>query len=139
MNQAMVRAYWMVGKRIVEVEQGGKDKAAYGEQVLKGLSALSEDFGKGFSYANLRNFRQFYRTYPDLENSHALRSNLSWSQHRFIMRVESPAARDYYLKECESQGWSAGNWARNIETFAYQRLLQALVNPKPRPHQMPLN
>lgn len=62
-NTAMVEAYWLIGKRIVEEEQNGKEKAEYGEAVLKNLSvALTSEFGKGFSYANLRNFRQFFLT-----------------------------------------------------------------------------
>jgi len=78
-NTAMVEAYWLIGKRIVEEEQNGKEKAEYGEAVLKNLSiALTSEFGKGFSYANLRNFRQFFLTYPDKENCYALRSKLTW-------------------------------------------------------------
>lgn len=65
-NVSMIEAYWQIGRRIVEQEQQGEKRAAYGEQVLKELSqALTTEFGKGFSYANLRNFRQFYLTYPD--------------------------------------------------------------------------
>lgn len=79
-NSAMVEAYWLIGKRIVEEEQNGAEKATYGEAVLKNLSmALTADLGKGFSYANLRNFRQFYLTYPETENCYALRSNLTWT------------------------------------------------------------
>lgn len=64
-NTAMVDAYWLIGKRIVEQEQHGEEKAVYGEAILKELSkALIFEFGKGFSYANLRNFRQFYLIYP---------------------------------------------------------------------------
>jgi predicted nuclease of restriction endonuclease-like (RecB) superfamily len=125
-NQAMVDAYWRIGKRIVEVEQAGQDKANYGEEVLKGLSsALTAEFGKGFSYANLRNFRQFYRTYPEPENAIAVRSNLSWTQHRLIMRVTDAEARDYYLNACASEGWSSRTLERNIETFSYRRLLSS--------------
>ena len=76
-NTAMVEAYWLIGKRIVEEEQQGKSRANYGESILKNLSiALTRDLGKGFSYANLRNFRQFYLTYPDLENCYTLCSKL---------------------------------------------------------------
>jgi hypothetical protein len=46
--------------------------------------------------ANLRNFRQFYLTYPDPQICYALRSFLTWTHHRLIMRVESPSAREYY-------------------------------------------
>ncbi len=84
-NSAMVEAYWLMGKRIVEQEQKGKNKAEYGEHILVELSkALTVEFSKGFSYANLRNFRQFYLTFPDEEICYALRSKLTWSHNRFI-------------------------------------------------------
>ena len=107
-NTEMVNAYWLMGRRIVEEEQRGEQKAAYGEAILKKLSiALTAELGKGFSYANLRNFRQFYLTYPDAEICYALRSKLTWTQHRLIMRVENAEARNYYLKECAEQNWSS--------------------------------
>lgn len=65
-NKHMVAAYWLVGWRIVESEQGGRARAGYGERLLDKLSVkLTERFGKGYSVANLRNFREFYLTYPD--------------------------------------------------------------------------
>lgn len=88
-NTSMVEAYWLIGKRIVEEEQNGKEKAEYGEAILKNLSiALTAEFGKGFSYANLRNFRQFYLTYPNNSICYALRSKLSWTHHRLVMHIE---------------------------------------------------
>jgi hypothetical protein len=64
-NTAMVEAYWLVGKRIVEEEQHGAQRANYGEKILQSLSKeLTVEFGKGFSYSNLYNMRQFYLTYP---------------------------------------------------------------------------
>lgn len=141
-NTAMVISYWQIGKEIVENEQGGNVKASYGEEVLQSLSKkLTTDFGKGFSYSNLRNFRQFYLTYPEEqicyavriisqntdnqtnEISYALRSNLSWTHHRLIMRVDDAQARAYYLSEAESQQWSSRELERNINSSYFQRLL----------------
>lgn len=86
-NTAMVEAYWQIGKRIVEEEQGGSAQATYGAGLLKELSkSLSSEFGKGFSLANLKNFRKFYLTYPDKGKSYTLCSFLSWSHNRLIMR-----------------------------------------------------
>lgn len=125
-NTAMVQAYWLMGKRIVEEEQNGEKKATYGESLLKNLSiALTAEFGKGFSYANLRNFRQFYLTFPDAEICYALCSKLTWSHNRLIMRVENPEVRNYYLEECANQNWSTRTLERNITTFYYQRLLSS--------------
>jgi hypothetical protein len=88
-NFAMVEAYWHIGQRIVEQEQQGRDRAGYGELLIKELSReLSNDFGKGFSYANLWNFRQFYQTFPEEKKLYALRRELSWTHYRLIMRVE---------------------------------------------------
>ncbi|MFP5043011.1 PDDEXK nuclease domain-containing protein [Parasediminibacterium sp. JCM 36343] len=125
-NSEMVLAYWLMGKRIIAEEQQGEQKAAYGEAILKTLSAaLTAQLGKGFSYANLRNFRQFYLTYPDAANCYALRSNLSWTHHRLIMRVENPIARDFYVKECAEQNWSSRALERNLNTMYYERLLSS--------------
>ncbi len=125
-NSAMVEAYWLVGKRIVEEEQNGKEKAEYGEAVLKNLSiALTSEFGKGFSYANLRNFRQFFLTYPNAEICYTVCSKLSWSHNRLIMRVENENARNYYLQEAAEQNWSVRILERNINTSYYQRLLSS--------------
>lgn len=72
----MVEAYWNIGKSIIE-EQGGYEKAEYGTGLLKKLSKqMTEDFGKGFTVANLKNMRQFYLTFP---KSYALRSELKGS------------------------------------------------------------
>lgn len=147
-NSNMVQTYWLVGKRIVQEEQNGKERADYGEAVLKTLSiALTADFGKGFSYSNLRNFRQFYLTYPVQENCYTLCSNsedsklytvcrefenskgytlcsqLTWSHNRLIMRVKNPEARLWYLNESSTQNWNVRTLERNINSFYYQRVL----------------
>ncbi len=125
-NAAMVEAYWLIGRRIVEEEQRGQHKAEYGARLLENLSkALTSDFGKGFSYANLRNFRQFYLTYPDQEICYTVCSKLSWSHNRLIMRVDDPKARDYYLAEGAAQQWSVRQLERNIQTHSFQRLLSS--------------
>ncbi|ESL02565.1 hypothetical protein GCWU000282_02701 [Catonella morbi ATCC 51271] len=85
-NFAMVQAYWNIGKKIIE-EQGGKDTAEYGQGLLEELSKqMTKDFGKGFTVANLKNMRQFYIIFP---NGYALRSELSWTYYRSLMRVEN--------------------------------------------------
>ena len=125
-NHAMVEAYWMVGRRIVEEEQSGKARAEYGKRLIENLSkTLTEEFGRGFSYANLWNFRQFYMTYPNEEILYTLCRELSWSHLRLIMRVKNPKAREYYCSEVKEQGWSVRQLQRNINTLYYERLLSS--------------
>ncbi len=65
-NTAMVHAYWLIGREIVEVEQEGSERAEYGEQVVKRLAVrLSKRFGKGFSYPSVKRMKQFYVTFAD--------------------------------------------------------------------------
>ena len=125
-NSVMVRAYWLIGQRIVKEEQHGKEKAEYGESLLKNLSSkLTKEFGNGFSYANLRNMRQFYLTYAEDSICYTLCSKLSWSHNRLIMRVADSKAREYYLREAISQQWSVRQTEREIQSFSYQRLLSS--------------
>ena len=71
-NFALVQAYWHIGRIIVEHEQDGQERAAYGKAVLQELSVrLTEEFGKGFSVRTLQQTKQFYLTFP---NTNALRS-----------------------------------------------------------------
>lgn len=131
-NTAMVEAYWLIGKRIVEEEQGGEAKATYGSRLIEELSRrLGDEFGKGFSVANLKNFRQFYLAYPDPDSiGYTLCSELSWSHNRLIMRQEDERARLYYLTESKQQNWSVRQLQRQIKTRTYQRLLSTRQPPE---------
>ena len=121
-NFAMVEAYWQIGKSIID-EQDGEKKAEYGVGLLKELSKrMTADFGKGFTVANLKNMRQFYLTFP---NGYALRSELSWTHYRLLMRVENVAARQFYLEETVKAQWSTRQLERQIHTFFYERLLSS--------------
>ena len=100
-NFAMVTAYWNIGRLIVEDEQQGSTRAEYGKAVLADLSVrLTEEFGKGFTEANLRNMRQFYQYFP---NCYALRSELTWTHYRLLIRVQDEDARQWYMNEAESR------------------------------------
>ena len=125
-NFAMVEAYWNIGRRIVEEEQHGKERADYGARLIKELAQkLTSEFGSGFSLANLKNFRQFYLTFPDFEKSYTLRSQLTWSHYRLIMRVSNPKAREYYISEAASQNWSVRALERQINSLYHERLLMS--------------
>src|SRR6185369_12143167 len=108
----MVKTYWEVGRLIVEHEQQGETRASYGKQQLQSLAnQLRIEFGKGFEVRNLRNMRAFYLAYPIWN---AVRSELSWTHYRILLRVENQAARDWYLKESIDQNWSYRALERQI-------------------------
>ena len=127
----MVEAYWQIGQRIVQEEQGGKARADYGAQLIRNLAReLGDEFGQGVSVANLKNFRQFYLTFPDAGKGYALLSFLTWTHWRLVMRVENPNARDYYIREAAEHGWSTRQMERAIATSAFGRLLKAPTKTK---------
>jgi predicted nuclease of restriction endonuclease-like (RecB) superfamily len=145
-NAAMVQAYWHVGRLIMEHEQGGTKRAAYGEAVLDELSRrLTTEFGRGFDVTNLRKMRQFYRMFEIRDavrlesdttkqdaarlvslvetNRHRAADELSWSHFRLLMQVEDPAAREWYMREAAEQHWSTRQLERQISVLYYERLL----------------
>lgn len=149
-NTAMVNAYWLIGQRIVEEEQNGKDRAEYGKFIIGKISReLSGSFGTGFSERRIREYRQFYLTFPEIRHAASaelqltdkkaaeqhdgivrtpiaeseFQYNLSWSHYRLIMRVDNQEARNYYLKEASGNNWSTRTLDRNIATQYYERLL----------------
>jgi predicted nuclease of restriction endonuclease-like (RecB) superfamily len=124
-NIIMVQTYWQIGKRIVEQEQDGQNRANYGDYLITNLSRyLSDTIGKGFSEANLWNIRQFYLVFPDFDkfSTHCV-ENLTWTNIRLIMRLDNQVEREYYIKESSEQNWSSRLLERHIKTGYYRRLL----------------
>lgn len=110
-NFAMVKAYWLVGKMIVE-KQGGAAKASYGDKLIFTLSErLTADFGKGFTISNLKYMRQFYLAFPI---GHTLCDQLSWNHYRLLISVENEEARQYYLEEARKSLWSVRELQREL-------------------------
>ena len=137
-NLSMVYAYFEIGRMIVEEEQQGKNRAAYGQQLLKELSAhLTKTCGKGFSVGNLKNIRQFYKVYStdqigetvfsQFENFPAVCTGrkffLSWSHYLKLMRIENVDERHFYEIESVKNDWSLRELQRQFDSALYQRLL----------------
>lgn len=124
-NKAMVLTYWNVGKRIVEQEQNGKERAEYGKALIEVLSEeLTKEYGKSFSKRNLQYFRKFYLTFPDEKIVNTCVHNLNWSHFRSLLRVLDDNARLWYMNEAANEGWSVRTLDRNISTQYYNRLMQ---------------
>ena len=125
-NNIMTYAYWNVGKRIIEQEQKGNRKAKYGSYLIKRLSQeLSDEYGTGFSVANIRNCRQLYLTFPKESYGYSLIGKIHWSHLRTIMRLDDEEERNFYLKEVANEYWSVKELERNIKSGYYKRILSA--------------
>ncbi|WP_192820450.1 YhcG family protein [Rufibacter sp. LB8] len=139
-NLAMVHTYFEIGRMIVEDEQQGNERAAYGKAVLKELSLrLSKEFGKGFSVENLDRMRFFYKTYSLSNSSTALTNlqgkdergkqetpsrifELSWSHYIRLMRIDNPDERRFYELESAQNNWSLKELQRQFDSALYERL-----------------
>ena len=126
-NSAMVKAYLEIGRRIVEEEQRGKERAEYGKEILQNLSKeLTEEFGKGYSYRTLREIRQFYLMFSDFEKWRTVSAKLTWSHFQKVLRVSDEKARIFYLTEAAENMWSVRTLDRNISTLYYDRIVTSI-------------
>ncbi|MDR0831975.1 MAG: PDDEXK nuclease domain-containing protein [Bacillales bacterium] len=126
-NTTMVVTYYEIGRRIVENEQNGADRAEYGEQVIKRLSEyLTAEFGKSFSVDNLKLMRRFYKIYSDNQIGEPLvtqfNSAISWSHYIQLMRITNSDERKFYEQEIVANGWSKREFYRQFDTSLYERL-----------------
>lgn len=122
-----VQTCWQIGRHIIEFEQGGAERAAYGTRLLPSLAkVLTAKFGKGFDERNLRHMRDFYQKFPIWN---AVRTELSWTHYRTLLRVEHDNARHWYMNEVVIQNWSTRALEHQIGTFYYERLLASRDRP----------
>jgi len=146
-NAVMTATYWEIGRRIVEEEQRGKERADYGEQLVTRLAKdLTSRCGRGFRYRNLYQMRQFYMAYPRILQTASAKSGraapsdklpfaevtlrdlgkgfpLSWSHYVRLLSVEKPEARAFYEAEALRGGWTVRQLDRQIGTQFYERTL----------------
>ena len=149
-NAVMTAGYWEVGRRIVEAEQKGKRRAAYGEQLIKQLAVdLTAEFGRGFSEVNLKQMRRFHLTWSLQRIRQALSAEfetpsgnrlqtlsgqlslqdlaqafpLTWSAYVCLLSVDSEDARQFYEHEALRGGWSVRQLKRQIDSQFFERSL----------------
>ena len=123
-GQAAIMTYWNVGRRIVEEEQQGENRAAYGAKLIPDLAAkLSVEYGPGYGKRNLAYYRKFYLEFNDPEILHTRVQNLSWSHIRRLLSVSNIQAREWYMKAAAENRWSFKELERNISTQYYERRL----------------
>ena len=145
-NAIMTATYWEIGRRIVKVEQKGKKRAGYGEELIKKMSKdLTKSCGKGFSKRNLKKYRQFYLLYSHIrkgptvsaesfkllkkQNFYSIQENLSetfplpWSAYVRLLSIKDKSARKFYEEEALRGGWSVRQLDRQIRSQFYTRTL----------------
>jgi len=134
-NALMSASYWEIGRRIVEFEQGGEERAEYGEALIKQLAEdLTRQFGRGFGAVNLSQMRRFYLEWPaqkifqtPSEKSLGLSEvashfPLPWSAYVRLLSVKNAEARAFYEKEALRSGWSVRQLDRQIASQFHERL-----------------
>jgi predicted nuclease of restriction endonuclease-like (RecB) superfamily len=145
LNAVLTRTYWSIGRHLVEYEQGGKERAAYGTELLKQLSRdLQARLGRGFSERNLEQMRQFYlqwqisqtlsadsetEQFQEISQTASAKLKLrdapafplSWSHYVRLLSVADLKARQHYESEALRGGWSVRQLDRQISTLSYQR------------------
>ena len=140
-NSIITSAYWEIGRRIVQEEQNGREKAGYGEQLIDRLSTdLMSRFGRGFSRSNVFLMRQFYLTHAGIVRTLSGQSDssgivrtpsglstqfpafpLSWSHYVRLLTVQNGTARSFYEGEALRGGWSVRQLDRQIASQFYER------------------
>ena len=151
LDNTIVITYYEIGRMIVQREQQGQKRAQYGSNLIKGLSEyLTEQYGRGFSIANLKNIRKFHQIYslskgqtlsalskkqenddslwnvfnPTLQKGQSMiaQFNLSWSHYQVLMRIDDESTRRFYEIETASQQWSVRQLRRQVASSLYERL-----------------
>lgn len=119
-NTTITETYWQIGKYIVETEQDGKIKAAYGKKLLTTLShELTLRLGKGYSRPNLNNMRKFYLKYP---NCQTVSDKLSWSHICELIKLDDDLERSFYERQTVNENWSVRELQRQIDSALFLRL-----------------
>jgi predicted nuclease of restriction endonuclease-like (RecB) superfamily len=140
-NHVMTVTYWEIGRRIVEHEQQGSERAKYGERLLEQLAKdLTERLGRGFARTNLSQMRLFFLTHREIIQTPSELFDLSgkiqtvseqslvgqlfplsWSHYVRLLSVKSDQARQFYEEEALRGGWSVRQLDRQIATLFYER------------------
>ena len=121
-NSSMIETYWKIGKRIVEEEQSGNERAEYGKRIIEQLSnELTMRYGKGFSKRYLAYFRKFYLTIDDIQILQTRLQNLTWSHILTALRADSMESIRWYLLSASQEMWSVRTLDRNISTQYFER------------------
>jgi predicted nuclease of restriction endonuclease-like (RecB) superfamily len=151
-NTLQVMTNFEIGRRIVEYEQKGAERAEYGELLMQTLSEqLTKEFGRGFSKRNLDYMRRFYLDYADrilpivqkasaqLDDMGVLQKtcvkltvlekfsskapfNISWSHYVLLLTIKNPAERNFYEIEATNGGWSLPELKRQVSSCLFERL-----------------
>ena len=122
-DDTLVVTNWHIGEYIVEFEQDGQARAAYGEGLMRKLAKrLTFQLGKGYSLSNLHNMRRLYLYYPKFQT---VSGKLSWNHRCELLEIDDSLERQFYENECLSQHWGVRTLRRQIDSGLFMRLAQS--------------
>ncbi len=138
-NTEMVKAYWLIGREIVEEEQQGRERAEYGKAILKEISLMLEIQRKyKVGIDTLEQARKFYLVYSEHRDVEEISDtlcrksslpdfnpNLSWSHYRELIRIKSLETRNFYEIETLKNNWSVRELKRQVGSLLFERLLKS--------------
>lgn len=117
-----VKAYWEIGRLIVEA-QGGNKNAKYGINLIKEWSNIfNKLYGRNYDYASLARYRKFYTCFPKMAT---LRPQLTWSHYRLIIPLKNENERNYYINQVILNNLSTRELSSEIKNKAFDRLSYA--------------
>lgn len=116
-NSEMVVLYWNIGK-IIKTEILQNEKAEYGKSIVRSLSKeLTNEYGKGYSQANLFNMVRLYDIIQDFEILQTLSVKLTWSHLLKLITIEDELKRDFYITMCINEHWSVRTLTDRINSI----------------------
>ncbi len=123
-SKAAILTYWNVGRRLVEEDQHGKERAAYGAELIKNVAkALVPLYGNSYNKRNLDYYKRFYMLFPDMQIVNTRVHNLNWSHIRRLLSVADSQARMWYMETADRDMWSVRTLDRNISSRYYNRCI----------------
>jgi len=128
-NKLQLDMNFAIGRLIVEYEQNGDERAAYGKKLIEQLAInLNSEYGRGFSVRNLAYMRKYYllnraKCKEILQTVSAKSENtLSWSHYVFLMGIKDDAVRNFYEIEAKDNNWSLSELNRQFNSALFERL-----------------
>lgn len=128
-NQTLIITYWHIGQ-LIDGQILHQERTGYGKATLRRLSEqLTENYGNGYSYANLTRMVNFYQSFSDKEKIATLSQQLSWSHFIELLKLKDNLQQEFYITMCQHERWSVRVLRERINSMMFERTALA-KNPE---------